>query len=58
MLAFEIVTIVVCAVSAVVATVAFFQALKLYDRIGQLGTLAISHDDESSAASGSVSERS
>jgi hypothetical protein len=50
MVAFEIVTVVVCVVSAVIATVSFARALKLYDKIGQLGTLAMNHDDEPSDA--------
>jgi hypothetical protein len=50
MVVFEIVTVVVCVVSAVIATVSFARALKLYDKIGQLGTLAMNHDDEPSAA--------
>ena len=35
MLVFEIVTVVVCVVSAVIAAVSFVRGLKLYDKIGQ-----------------------
>jgi hypothetical protein len=48
MFAFEIVVVVVCIASAVVAAVSFARALKLYDKIGQLGTFAMSHDEEPS----------
>jgi hypothetical protein len=50
MLVFEIVTVVVCVVSAVIAAVSFVRGLKLYDKIGQLGTFAMTHDEEPSAA--------
>lgn len=50
MLVFEIVTVVVCVASAVVAAVSFARGLKLYDKIGQLGTFAMTHDEEPSAA--------
>jgi hypothetical protein len=49
-LVFEIVTVVVCVVSAVIAAVLFVRGLKLYDKIGQLGTVAMAHDEEPSAA--------
>lgn len=49
MVVFGIVTVVVCVVSAVIATVSFARALKLYDKIGQLGTFAMTHDEEPSA---------
>jgi hypothetical protein len=50
MLVFEIVTVVVCVVSAVIAAVSFVRGLRLYDKIGQLGTFAMTHDEEPSAA--------
>src|ERR1700694_990047 len=50
MLVFEIVTVVVCVVSAGVAAVSFVRGLKLYDKIGQLGAFAMTHDEEPSAA--------
>jgi hypothetical protein len=50
MLVFEIVTVVVCVVSAVIAAASFVRGLKLYDKIGQLGTFAMTHDEEPSAA--------
>lgn len=46
MVAFETVVIVVCVVSAVIATVAFVGARRLYDRIGRLGPLSMTSDDE------------
>lgn len=46
MVAFEIVVIVVCVVSAVVSIVAFARASRLYDRIGKLGVFSLVHDDE------------
>jgi hypothetical protein len=50
MVVFESVVVVVCVASAVVAAVSFARALKLYDKIGQLGTFAMSHDEEPSAS--------
>lgn len=50
MVVFEIVTVVVCVVSAVIAAVSFVRGLKLYDKIGRLGTVAMTHDEEPSAA--------
>jgi hypothetical protein len=49
MVAFEIVVVVVCVVSAVMAAVTFARATRLYDKIGALGTLGMSHDDEQAA---------
>jgi hypothetical protein len=49
MVAFEIVVVVVCVASAVIAAVTFVRATRLYDKIGALGTLGMSHDDEHSA---------
>jgi hypothetical protein len=49
MVAFEIVVVVVCVASAVIAAVTFVGAIRLYDKIGGLGTLGISHDDEQMA---------
>jgi hypothetical protein len=49
MVAFEIVVIVVCVTSAVIAAVMFVRATRLYDKIGALGTLGMSHDDEQGA---------
>jgi hypothetical protein len=45
MVAFEIVVVVVCVASAVIAAVTFARAIKL----GALGTLGMSHDDEQTA---------
>jgi hypothetical protein len=56
MVAFEIVVVVVvvvvvvCVASAVIAAVAFARATRLYDKIGGLGTLGMSHDDEQTAS--------
>lgn len=46
MVAFEIVVIVVCVVSAVIATVAFVGARRLYDQVGGSGPLSMAPDDE------------
>ena len=50
MVGFEIGMTVVCVVSAVIAAVLFVRGRKLYDEIGRLGTLAMTHDEEPSAA--------
>ena len=50
MVVFEIVAVVVCVVSAVIAGVFFVRGVKLYDEIGRRGTLAMIHDEEPSAA--------
>jgi hypothetical protein len=50
MVAFEIVIAVVCATSAVLAAVMFVRATRLYDKIGALGTLGMSHDNEQAVA--------
>jgi hypothetical protein len=44
------VTIVVCVGSGVIASVLFVRGLKLYDEIGRLGSLAMTHDEEPNAA--------
>lgn len=49
MVAFEIVVVVVCVTSAVIVAVMFARATRLYDKIGALGTLGMSHDDEPAA---------
>lgn len=49
MVAFEIVVVVVCVASAAIAAVTFARATRLYDKIGALGTLGMSHDDEQAA---------
>jgi hypothetical protein len=49
MVAFEIVVVVVCVASAVIAAVTFVRAVRLYDKIGALGTLGMSHDEEQTA---------
>jgi hypothetical protein len=49
MVAFEILVVVVCVASAVIAAVTFVRATRLYDKIGTLGTLGMSHDDEQAA---------
>ena len=46
MVAFEIVVVVVCIASAVMAAVTFARATRLYDKIGALGTLGMTDDDE------------
>jgi hypothetical protein len=46
MVAFEIVVIVVCVVSAVIATAAFIGARRLYDQIGRAGPFSVSPEDE------------
>ena len=43
-------TIVVCVGSGVIASVLFVRGLKLYDEIGRLGSLAMTHDEEPNAA--------
>jgi hypothetical protein len=48
--AFEIVTIAVCVVSAAIAAVLLVRGLKVYDEIGRLGSLAMTHDEEPNAA--------
>jgi hypothetical protein len=50
MVAFEIVVMVVCVASAVIATATFVRATRRYVKIGELGTLGMSHDDEQTAA--------
>ena len=46
MVVFEIVVVVVCVVSAVIAAVAFLRAARLYDQIGWLGTFSMSTEEE------------
>ena len=48
MVVFETVLVAVCVVSAVIATVAFARASRLYDQIGRLGTYSMSTDEEPS----------
>jgi HAMP domain-containing protein len=54
MVAFEIVVVVVCVASAVIAAVTFARAARLYDKIGALGTLGMSHDAEQTAATRAI----
>jgi hypothetical protein len=49
MVVFEIVLVVVCVVSAVIATVTFARASRLYDRIGRIGTYSMSIEERPSA---------
>lgn len=46
MVVFEIVVVVVCVVSAVIAAVAFLRAARLYDQVGRLGTFSMSTEEE------------
>jgi hypothetical protein len=46
MVVFEIVLVAVCVVSAVIATLTFARASRLYDQIGRLGTYSMSTDEE------------
>ncbi len=48
MVVFEIVLVAVCVVSAVIATVTFARASRLYDQIGRLGTYSMSIEQEPS----------
>ena len=48
MVVFEIVLVVVCVVSAVIAALAFVRAAKLYDQIVRLGTHSMSIEEEPS----------
>jgi len=48
MVVFEVVLVAVCVVSAVLATLMFARASKLYDRIGRLGTYPMSIEEEPS----------
>jgi hypothetical protein len=48
MVVFEIVLVAVCVVSAVIATVTFARASRLYDQIGRLGTYSMSTEEEPS----------
>jgi flagellar basal body-associated protein FliL len=50
MVVFQIVVVVVCVVSAVIATVTFVRASRLYDRIGRLGTYSMSIDETPSTS--------
>jgi hypothetical protein len=45
MVVFEIVLVAVCVVSAVIATLTFARASRLYDRIGRLGTYSMSIEE-------------
>jgi hypothetical protein len=45
MLVFEVVLVAVCVVSAVIATLTFARASRLYDRIGRLGTYSMSIEE-------------
>jgi len=46
MVVFEIVVVVVCAMSAVIAAVSFLGAARLYDQIGRLGIFAMSPEED------------
>jgi hypothetical protein len=46
MVTFEIVVVVVCVVSALVATAMFLRVSKLYDQIGRLGGHSLDHAGE------------
>jgi cytochrome P450 len=48
MVVFEIVLVAVCVVSAVIATVTFARASRLYDRIGRLGVYSMSIEERPS----------
>jgi hypothetical protein len=45
MVVFEIVLVAVCVVSAVIATLTFARASRLYDQIGRLGTYSMSIEE-------------
>ena len=48
MVVFEIVLVAVCVVSAVIATLTFARASRLYDQIGRLGNYSLSIEEEPS----------
>jgi hypothetical protein len=48
MVVFELVVVAVCVVSAVIATLTFARASRLYDQIGRLGTYSMSIEQEPS----------
>jgi hypothetical protein len=49
MVVFEIVLVAVCVVSAVIATLTFARASRLYDQIGRLGSYSMSIKEEPSS---------